>query len=239
MKIMFKPLVMFVMVALWPSICIPEEELPDNPEDIDTILATAPDKISEVEFYRYEDEIIRGFSGSAGYLLEEEEIVWILKAEAALRSKGIELKESRNRHFVIAHSYLNLRMFDKALAEFKGIKDREGEELAEWLIDNHGIKNGPVKIREYPGEIPCSASETAKTEDGRYKYAAYLKGPVYRYDKDQNTHALIYMPEDKYNWCEGLAVAGGGLAMTLRENADELVFNNENSSIVQERVSQY
>lgn len=202
-----------------------------DPEHIDKVLATAPDKISKEQFYQSEFAIISGFSGSGGYFLEEPEIEWLRKAENVLKAKGIKLKDEYNRRFVFANSYLNNEKYDKALEEFSEIKYQHGIELAEWFISNAGIKNGIVRIKEYPGRIPCKASENTRAEDRNYLFVSYFKDAIYRYDKKRNKHAIIYAPEDNYEWCDALAFDGKELVIKLRFDGGIFIFNNSTSEI--------
>lgn len=196
-------------------------------------LANDPNTISEKQFYQYEHEIISGSSGSGGYFLDEPDIDWLKKAEYAFKAKGVKLKDKYPRHFVIAYSYFNMQKYDKALKEFRNIKDQEGVELVEWFISNGGIKNGLVKIKEYPGKIPWDSSEITKVEDKNYLFISYFKGPVYRYDKKSKKHAIIYAPEDEYDWCDALASDGRNLVIKLRDDAGIFVFDNEKLEISQ------
>ena len=203
-----------------------------SPEAIDTILTTNPAALSPHQFYDYESAIVRGFSGSGGSFLEEPEIVWLRKAEAAFDAKGINLRDEYGRGFVIADSYVNARQYEKAFTEFKRLGSQYGIELTEWFIKNKELSHaGAVSLVEYDGREPCSASETARVEDERYTFVAYFKGPVYRYDKRTRKHALIYMPKDKYDWCDQLAFNGTTLIIRLRDDAGMYAFNNERNEI--------
>ena len=86
---------------------------PASTEAIDRILATNPAFLSPETFYDYEFAIVRGFSGSGGSFLEEPEIAWLRKAEAAFDAKGINLRDEYGRGFVIADSYVNARQYEK------------------------------------------------------------------------------------------------------------------------------
>jgi len=206
--------------------------------DLDKILVTDSTSVSEKEFYEYSSIIIHGFSGSGGYFLGEPEIQWIRKAEKSLKSKGIKLKDEGNRNFAIADSYFNDSKYNKALEEFKNMKHQLGIELTEWFISNKGIKNGIVNIKEYPGLIPCEASETVRIEDNLYTFIAYFKGPVYRYNKVKNLHAIIYAPDWQYDWCDGLNFENGKLTIKLRdigEAGDTFIFDNTTQEIYKKK----
>ncbi|MDP1854236.1 MAG: hypothetical protein Q8L26_08570, partial [Candidatus Omnitrophota bacterium] len=177
--------------------------------------------------------VIAGFTGSGGHFLGEPEIEWLIKAESAFKARGISIKDEYNRHFVIADSYFNHEQYEKALEEFKKNKDLVGIELAEWFISSKGIKNGIVKIKDYPGRIPWKSSEITKAEDKNYLFVAYFKGPIYRYDKRKKTHAIIYAPDDKYDWCDALAFDGENLVIKLRNAAGTFIFNNNRQDISQ------
>lgn len=203
-----------------------------SPEAIDQILATNPAVLSPEQFYTYESAIIRGYSGSGGSFLGEAEITWLRKSEAAFATKGTRLKDEYGRGFVIADSYVNARQYEEAFHEFRKLGSQYGIELTEWFIKNQGLSNaGTVSIAEYDGKEPCLASETARVEDERFTFVAYFKGPVYRYDKQARKHALIYMPKDKYDWCDKLDFNGRTLIIRLRDDAGMYAFNNERHEI--------
>lgn len=205
----------------------------NDPQHIDKILATDPNTISKEQFYQCEFAIISSYSGSGGHFLDEPLIEWLRKAESSFKARGIKLKDEYHRHFVFADSYFNNQQYEKALEEFRSMKDQEGIELAEWFIHNKGIKNGTVKIKEYQSKIPCTASEITRAGDKNYLFVAYFKGPVYRYNKKNKNHTIIYAPEDKYDWCDALAFNGTELIIKLRDNAGTFIFNNERNEISQ------
>ncbi len=200
----------------------------------DKIIATHPSTISEKQFYKYESDIIVGFSGSGGYFLNNDGINWILKAEDIFNKKGIKLKDKEHRHSVIAWSYFHSEQYGKALKELNDIKDQSGVELVEWVVNNSGIKNGIVKIKEYKGKIPDESSEGAKIENDRYLFISYFKGPVYRYDKLKNLHALIYAPGSQYDWCDDLKLQNGKLVIRLGDiDGTSFVFDNTTHKLSQ------
>ena len=195
-----------------------------------------PGSLSEKQYYQYEYELISGYSGSGGYFLNEPQIAWLRKAEKSFQSRGIKLKDEWNRHSVIAWSYFNNEIYDKALREFEAIKDQGGIELAEWKIDNKGIKNGVVKVKEYPGKLPFENSQEAKVADKRYLFVAYFKGPVCRYDKIKNVNAIIYSPDNEYDWCDKLSLVKNKLTIKLRDVGkvgDSFAFDNISNKIHQ------
>lgn len=207
--------------------------------DLDKVLATDSTSVSEKEFYEYASIIIRGFSGSGGHFLDEGAIQWIRNAESSLKSKGIKLKKDEEyRTFAIADSYFNDGKYNKALEEFKNMNYQPGIELAEWFISNKGIENGVIKVKEYSGSIPYEASETARIEDNLYAFIAYFKGPIYRYNKAKNLHAIIYAPGWKYDWCDALNFENGKLTIKLRaiaEVGDTFIFDNASQKIYKKK----
>lgn len=232
-----KRILFFLISAFFLASCATIPKQAENyidysdPATIDRILATNPDTISKEQFYQCEFAIMSGFSGSGGNYLEEPLIEWLRNAENSFKARGIELKDKYERHFVFADSYLNYGMHEKALEEFRSLKCQWGIELAECLINNSGIKNGRVNIKEYHGKIHFPASITAITKDRNYLFIAYFKGPVYRYDRTKRKHAIIYMPKDKYDWCDALAFNGNELIIKLRGNAGVFIFDNESFEI--------
>ncbi len=204
-----------------------------NPDDMDRVLASDPASLSEEQFYQYERAIISGYSGSGGHFLEGSQIAWLREAEAAFQARGIRLKDRWQRGYAIADSYLNYQRYDHAYEEFKAIHDQAGMELAEWFMHNKGIKSGVVNIREYPGKIPCQASENTRAVDEWRSFVAYFKGPVYRYDRRTRSHAIIYAPEDKYDWCDSLRFNGRQLVISLRDDAGVFEFDNKTHEIAE------
>ena len=203
-----------------------------SPGHVRKILATDPATLSPEQFYQYEFAVIAGYSGSGGSFLEEPHIAWLRKAEAAFKVRGMQLEDKYDRDFAIADSYFNAHQYRKALGEFKRLNAQSGIELAEWFVNNRTLRNaGGVKLIEYDGEIPCKASELARVENGRYVFAAYFKGPVYRYDKLTNKHALIYAPKDKYDWCDKLELEGSNVIIHLRDEAGTYAFDNAKNEI--------
>lgn len=203
-----------------------------NPDNADRILAVNPAALTAEQYYKCEFVLLAGYSGSGGCYLEEPHIAWLRKAEAAFKKKGIQLEDKYGRHGCIADSYFNYGKYRKALREFTSLNSQSGIELSEWFINNKGLRHsGEVKIVEYDGEIPSGASELARAENERYAFAAYFKGPVYRYDKLIKKHALIYAPKDKYDWCDKLEIEGSKVIIHLRDDAGTYAYDNESGKI--------
>ena len=203
--------------------------------DTDKIVATDPSQITEAQFYDYEQAIVGGFSGSGGFFLGKPEIEWLKKAVTILESKGIKLKDQYDGDVelgrVYADSYFHLNEYKEAIDEYRKIGDSGGVEEVEWYLNNEGIKNGAVKIMDYPGKISYGASEAARAEDGQYLFVSYFKGPIYRYNKTNDKHAVIYAPPTEYDWCDSLKWDGKRLLISLRDNAGQLEFDNNTCSL--------
>ena len=219
-------LVLGLIVALFtlPSLAYAADDY-----DVDKIATINPTQLSENQFYGYEQAIVSGYSGSGGYFLGKEEIEWLKKAVAALEAKGIKLRDEHDRGIAFGDSYFHLKEYPQAISEYKKAGHLGGAEEVEWFLNNEGVKNKPLKIAEYPGKIPCEASETAKTEDGQYLFVAYFKGSVYRYDKARDKHAVIYAP-GRYDWVDLLKWDGKRLVMKCRdvgEPGDSFEFDND------------
>lgn len=204
-------------------------------DDYDKAVDTNPENLSEDNFYEYESMIIRGSSGSGGYFLGEPEIQWILTGEKAFRAKGVELKDKKERHKIIGWSYDAMGEYKKAYDEFKSVGYQSGMEESEWRINNTlGIREGTLNLKEYDGNIPEDiASETVRVEDNKYLFIAYFKGPVCRYNKKQDKHALVYSPKSQYDWCDKLALDGKYLTIHLRDNAGTFIFDNATNELAQ------
>ncbi|MBA7503862.1 hypothetical protein ES706_02483 [subsurface metagenome] len=202
----------------------------NDPDLIGEILATDPDEISPDLFYECKDAIIAGYSGTGGFALGESEIQWLRKAEESFKKRNIKIKGHWDRHFIFGCSYLNWHKYEKALQEFKLINYQDGIERAEWFINNAGITSGYVKIHEYPGRISYTASENDRAGNKHYLFVAYFRGGIYRYDRQKDTHAIIYIPQDSYNWCEDLKFDGRYLTIK-RRNDPTFIFDNVDETI--------
>jgi len=228
---------MFGLLILPISGFSSEQQIPDKMDtDFDEKLMSLDCSIlTPQQFYELEYAIIAGFSGSGGYFLGEEEIAWIRKTVAAFKARNIKLEDEWERDFVIAWSYFGYEKYQKALEEFKNMDNQQGIELTEWFINNKGIKNAKVKITEYLGKIPYEATELVTTENDRYLFASYFKGPVYRYDKVNNLHAIVYAPDFKYDWCDNLDLKDGKLFIKLRDIGEpgaKFIFDNKTHRII-------
>jgi hypothetical protein len=169
-----------------------------------------------------------GYSGSGGSFLPDDAIEWLKKAESSFGKRGIKLKDEYNRHLAFIDSYFHNREFENALHEAKLVNDRGWIELLRWFIENESLKD-TIKITEFPGSIPFNASVTARLEDARYIFVGFHKGPVYRYDKKQNRHAVIHASYDEYDWPERFEWDGKNLYVKLRE--DTITFNNKTNHL--------
>lgn len=226
-------LIAIVLCLLWSSQGSTSDNI--NFSKIDDLIAHSQtidsSTLSEEEFYQYENAIFLGFSGSGGYFLGEDLIDWLKKGEVALDAKGIELKNEDQRHLAFADSYFHEGKLEKALAEYRNMHLQGGVEKMEWFIDNKGIKNGIVKIKESPGKIPYGTSEIASAENKQYLFVSYFKGPIYRFNKTKTTHAIIYAPENRYDWCDALYLDGEKTMIRLRDGAGTFVFDNSSQEI--------
>lgn len=202
--------------------------------DVDKIATINPTQLSENQFYGYEQAIVSGYSGSGGYFLEKEEIEWLKKAVAALEAKGIKLKDEHDRGIAFGDSYFHLKEYPQAILEYKKAGHFGGAEEVEWVLNNGEAKNGPLKIVEYPGKIIFDASEAARIEDGKYLFVSYFKGPVYRYDKANDSHAVIYAP-DRYDWVDFLDWDGEKLIIIERDGAGAFEFDNKTNTLIEKK----
>ncbi len=199
-----------------------------DPEHIEKILSMNPDKLSEKQFYRYEFDIMAGYSGSGGSFLPDKAIEWLKKTELSFENRGIKLKDEYGRHIAYIDSYYHNCEFEKALHEAEIVNDNTWVELLTWFIEN-GVLKDIIKIKEFPGRIPFNASVTARLEDEHCIFVGFHKGPIYRYDKIKNTHAIIYASYDEYDWPESFEWDGENLYVKLTENS--IIFNNKTNCL--------
>ena len=142
-------------------------------------------------------------------------------------------KDHYHREIVFGDSYFNLKEYPKAIEEYNRAGELGSSEEAEWFLNNDGIKNGAVKVVEYPGKIPYTSSEVTRAEDKRYLFVSYLKGPVYRYDKANDEHAVIYAL-GRYDWVDSLKWDGKRLVMKCLDSGepgDNFEFNNATNTL--------
>ncbi|MBU0743994.1 MAG: hypothetical protein KKE11_01290 [Gammaproteobacteria bacterium] len=145
--------------------------------------------------------------------------------------RGFYLRGQEERDFVIADSYFNNGHYEQALQGFKNIGYQPGIELAEWAINNRSIKSGRIQIVEHIGPIPAYNTEITSIDSRQYCFISFHKGPVYRYDKVTDKHAVIYYPESKYDWCDQLSFDGRFLTIQLRDGAGVFRFDNMSGEI--------
>lgn len=213
-----------------------EETLKEAMDDSDIMITIDPAHLSADQFYYYEFRIIALNSGSGGSFLEERHIEWLKKAVAILEAKGIKLKDEYQRGNVYGSSYFHLGEYQKAVEEYRKVGDVGSVENAEWFLNNGEIKNGTVKIVEYPGEIPYGEDFlAAQAQDKQYLFASFFKGPIYRYDKANKKHAIIFAPAWNYDWVDSLKWDGKRLVMKCRDMGksvgDSFEFDNSTSSL--------
>lgn len=204
---------------------------------------TDPATLSPEKFYEYEHAIMTCFRNpnSGVFSLQEAQIKWLKKAEASFEGRGIKLEDRNNRGVVYGDSYFELNKYPEAITEYRRIGDNRGAEVIEWYSNNRDVEGNASKIVEYSGEIPCQgASQTTSAEDKRYRFVSCsVKGPayanilVYRYDKTNNKHAVIFVPAGMYVRCDSLKWDGKILTITLRswESRDEpFIFEFDNDT---------
>ncbi len=213
-----------------------EQQIP-NKEDADfykKVMQIDPAILTPQQFYKLEESMISLFSGSGGCFIGKEERDWIRKCVASFNARNIKIKDPLGRDNLVAWSYFNNGDYKTALKEFKKINNQWGIEIAEWFIYNDRGKLGDIKVKEHPGQIPCIATEITRTETDRYIFISYFKGPIYRYDKNKKSHALIYHPS-AYDWCDGLEFRNEKLFIKLRDlgaaKDNIFVFDNKNNKI--------
>jgi len=226
------------IIGLLLPLSLPFKQATDkHVRSYEKIISTNPAKLSEQEFYKCESEIMRGFSGSGGYFLEEKAINWLKKAENVFASKGIKLTGGYKRHLAIANSYFHSEQYEKARDEWKSIDFQEGIEMADWFIRNKNVTNSGkiITIVEFPGNLDfIEPSTTSRAEDENYLFVSCFKGPIYRYNKKENTHAIIYccrLPDN--DWVTALEWDGENLI--ARTNAIKglatILFNNSTNRV--------
>lgn len=195
------------------------------------ILLLDPTGLSAAQFYECERAILAEGLHSDGFFLGEEAIVWMKKALAAFEARGIPLREHAvPRGVIFADSYFHLKDYEKARAEYRESGNEADAEKMEWYLANEEVRDGPLRLQTHPGDVRFSGIETARAEDARYLFTAYFKGPVYRYDKVRQEHAVIWYPPDVSDWSDSLEWNGENLLIGSGKNR-RLMFSNRTGSI--------
>ncbi|MCP4649609.1 MAG: hypothetical protein GY853_05960 [PVC group bacterium] len=236
---MFKKIIvllMFSVLILPVSSFSSEQPIPDKYDGDfgEKVMSLDISILTPQQFYELEGSIISLYSGSGGYFLDQDQSEWVERVVDSFKARGIKIEDPHQRSFVIAWSYFNNGEYQKAMQGFKKIKEQGGFELSEWRMKNKGVKNGKIKITEYLGKIPCESTELDEIENDRYLIASYFRGPVYRYDKVKDRHAIVYMPDNSYDWCEDLKFKDGKLFIKLRdtgEPGEKFIFDNTTHKI--------
>lgn len=73
-----------------------------------------------------------------------------------------------------------------------------------WFANNGPLKNGTIRLREYPGTVNCWTRVAAEVIDGDVIWKAYENGPVFGYDRTQNVRYIVYAPESMNRWAKAL-----------------------------------
>ena len=73
-----------------------------------------------------------------------------------------------------------------------------------WFANNGPLRNGAVRIREYPGEAAYGTNVAAEVIDGDMIWRAYENGPVCGYDRKLDVRYIVYAPENVRRWAKAL-----------------------------------
>jgi len=195
------------------------------------ILRLDPATLSAAQFYECERAILAEGLRPDGFFLGEDEVLWMKKALAAFEARGIPLREHAvPRGVIFADSYFHLKDYEKARAEYRESGNDAEAEKMEWYLANEEVRDGPLQLQTHPGDIRFSGIETARAEDERYLFTAYFKGPVYRYDKVRQEHAVIWYPADASDWSDSLEWNGENLLIGMGKNR-RLMFSNRTRNL--------
>ncbi|MCP4649643.1 MAG: hypothetical protein GY853_06130 [PVC group bacterium] len=230
-------LVLFSLLFLPISSFSSEQQIPDKygGDFYEKVMSLDISILTPQQFYELEGSIISLYSGSGGYFLTQDQIEWVQRVVDSFKARDIKIEDPHQRGFIIAWSYFSNGEYQNAMKAFKKIKDQRGFEHSEWRSNNKGVKNGKVEIVEYPGNIPDESTKLAKIENDRYLFVSYFRGPIYRYDKVENLHAIVYMPDSSYDWCDNLNFKDGKLFIKLRDCGEpgaKFVFDNTTHKII-------
>jgi hypothetical protein len=90
-----------------------------------------------------------------------------------------------------------------------------------WVKDNHHMKSGLVHLRYYerperPPHIPTPPGTNIAdaVSEGHYVLKAIFRGGVVGYDRETRRYFMIYLPDDRYDSIQKLAVRGPWVYMS-------------------------
>ncbi len=86
----------------------------------------------------------------------------------------------------------------------------QDDEVAIWeRMNGKGLYQGAIKIRRFPGKLPFDrlGSLVCELSDGHMIWYSFFKDAVYAYDRNSNSHFVVYAPSNIYEYPNGM-VAG-------------------------------
>ena len=232
-----------------PNAAAQDSGRPSAPSSLDLLLAEVastlqhdPTSASAIEARVYFDRIVSASSGSGGYFLGAQEIAWLERLDDSLTARHIDgtgvQQMRREMHSAFADSYFHEDRLEKALTEYSRARDQYGIEDIVWRLRNRRGPSARVQITEYAGPVPEGGAIAATAENKRFKFIAYFKGPVFRYDKASRRHAVLLAPVDHYGWSDSLRLTGRTLRMTFANGSSAINFDNVNrTGNPRERIS--
>jgi hypothetical protein len=81
-----------------------------------------------------------------------------------------------------------------------------------WHKENGNRIIGKIKTYRYEGEPNYYGIDPIAISDTEHiRWVSYFKGPLFRYDKRENNHYVVYSPVSVYEWAKSLLGVGKGL----------------------------
>ena len=112
-------------------------------------------------------------------------------------------------------------------------EQRYNREVQNWWRNNGvGFYKGQPELEEFEGKIPESGGSVAcSLDDGEFEWLSYFKGALFRYNKSNNTHSVVYIPESAYDWVSFMVSGKKYLWLNTKKDNGLLVFNKETEAL--------
>lgn len=167
----------------------------------DEIVLSDPAKLTTEEYRALEHKMLLGSGGSSGYHLGPDEIAWLKKGRR-LHPAAERDDDGTNLHNILGQSLEHMHRYREAMLEYREAGMMLAAEEMDWLVHNPGMQNGGVpKLNFVPGRLPMDQLGTAKVAEVEDRvFVAEFKGGLFLDDKARDRHAVIFVPEDQYDW---------------------------------------
>lgn len=185
-----------------------------------------PAKLSAKEFKIKEEQLLEGFSGSSGYFLEDEDIEWLKKGRE-IHPVGAGETGREDLHKISAISLSNMLRYREAAAEYEKANLPVQAAQMDWLVRNPKLQDGgSPDLRFITGRLPMGQLGSTETaEDAGRLFVSEFKGAVFLSELAQDRYAVIFVPEDEYNWLRNIKFTGGKLTGILHNSERQFAYD--------------